>query len=828
MIFPFKNIIQHKGGEKVLSTITSHKEKIELKYDRLIDITNFKSLTNTNAINQKIAYGEFLNRISDPMITNEKGNAGGFIGGYVQNRRNKANVKSRSIILIDIDEVPEGVNVWENIEGFTNFAIAMYSTHNHTKENPRYRVIIPLHHDIEPDHYKEVTRYLVDILQVWIDETSCEFERHMHYPTCSNPDNYEFYYQDFPFFNASFITKQHEEIKTFKNNEKADPRTKQNWIGAWTNIHSITDVLDNFLSDKYEPFRNNRYTYVDGSTKGGLIIYDGGLHAHSNHSTDPISGKNVNSFDLYRLHKFSHLDNGMEDMKDKPSYKAMIEHCKKDEKVREYYEKHINFEVKINGSPVIDLKKELQGRYFEELDRLEQEWEANGKKGRKPITISPARCSVILPEYISFILFDLEENTRLAMYLPEEGIYTQNATVIKRVISWLEPKLNNTKAEEVIYHLTNTAEVKEKTNSRYLIPVQNGVFNLKTKTLEPFTADYVFTTKIATPYYENPVNPVIDSWDVVSWVKSIACGDLEIENLLWQVMNDALNGNYSRRKAIFLIGEGNNGKGTFQELIMNLIGIKNIATLKVNEFDERFRLSVLEGKTAVIGDDVPANVYIDDSSNFNSVVTGDMVSVEFKNRPIYNTVFRCSVIQSTNGMPKFKNKTNGTIRRIVIVPFKADFNGKAENFKIKDEYIKNEQVLQFVLYKAINMDFEKFDIPKVSLQELEVFKQDNDPVLDFKLSVFDEWGIQEVPKYIVYGFYKNFCHENGYKHLADRQFHKQFKTYLGDGWEDSQKKFRYESLIKYVGDLDKMNLGFGFPDKSKPYKAYKNSSFKVV
>nr|WP_255258447.1 virulence-associated E family protein [Bacillus wiedmannii] len=238
--------------------------------------------------------------------------------------------------------MPEGVNVWENIEGFTNFAIAMYSTHNHTKENPRYRVIIPLHHDIEPEHYKEVTRYLVDILQVWIDETSCEFERHMHYPTCSNPDNYEFYYQDFPFFDASFITKQHEEIKTFKNNEKADPRTKQNWIGAWTNIYSITDVLDNFLSDKYEPFRNNRYTYVEGSSKGGLIVYDDGTHAHSNHSTDPISGKNVNSFDLYRLHKFFHLDNGTEDMKDKPSYKAMIEYCKKDEKVRAYYKEHIS------------------------------------------------------------------------------------------------------------------------------------------------------------------------------------------------------------------------------------------------------------------------------------------------------------------------------------------------------------------------------------------------------------------------------------------------------------------------------------------------------
>ncbi|MES1054369.1 DNA primase, partial [Bacillus thuringiensis] len=209
--------------------------------------------------------------------------------------------------------------------------------------------------------------------------------------------------------------------------------------------------------------------------------------------------------------------------------------------------------------------------------------------------------------------------------------------------------------------------------------------------------------------------------------------------------------------------------------------------------------------------------------------TGDMVSVEFKNKPLYNTVFRCSVIQSTNGMPKFKNKTNGTIRRIVIVPFKADFNGKAENFKIKDEYIKNEKVLQFVLYKAINMDFEKFDIPKVSLQELEIFKQDNDPVLDFKVSVFDKWEIPKVPKYIVYGFYKKFCMDNGYKPLSDRLFHKQLTAYLGEEWNTSaQGKFRYDSLINYVGDLDKMNLGFGFPDQRKTQSAYENMRLTVV
>ena len=450
----------------------------------------------------------------------------------------------------------------------------------------------------------------------------------------------------------------------------------------------------------------------------------------------------------------------------------------------------------LKDSAAMDLREELNNRRFKELADLEEQWKANGGQGRKPGQIKPIRCAIVLQEYISFGLFDLEENTRLAMYVPQEGIYTRNETVIRRIISWLEPSMNANSAGDVIYHLKNMSEVIEKTESRYLIPVQNGVFNLETKKLEPFSPKFVFTSKIATPYVEEVEMPEIDGWNIEEWFNSIACHDSEIVTLLWQVINDAMNGNYSRKKAIFLIGEGNNGKGTYQELITNLIGMQNIATIKVNEFDQRFRLGVLEGKTAVIGDDVQANVYVDDSSNFNSVVTGDVVSVELKNKNPYNAVFRCSVIQSTNGMPKFKNKSNGTIRRLVIVPFQADFNGEAENMKIKDEYMKDKQVLQYVLYKAIHMDFEKFKIPAASVNELEIFKQDNDPLLDFKLTVFDEWKIHKVPKYIVYGFYKKFCNDNGYKFLSDRKFHKEFKKLLDDGWDsDAQARFNWEVLM---------------------------------
>ena len=63
------------------------------------------------------------------------------------------------------------------------------------------------------------------------------------------------------------------------------------------------------------------------------MVYDGDLFAYSNHSTDPASGQLCNAFDLVRIHKFGHLDDGCEGKsgKDLPSFKAMSEMVRDDE-----------------------------------------------------------------------------------------------------------------------------------------------------------------------------------------------------------------------------------------------------------------------------------------------------------------------------------------------------------------------------------------------------------------------------------------------------------------------------------------------------------------
>ena len=87
-----------------------------------------------------------------------------------------------------------------------------------------------------------------------------------------------------------------------------------------------------------------------------------------------------------------------------------------------------------------------------------------------------------------------------------------------------------------------------------------------------------------------------------------------------------------------------------------------------------------------------------------SITSGDTVLVNPKGRPAFEATFKLFNIFSGNYIPNGGNKTKGWYRRIMIVPFNADFNGEKEKPWIKNEFLANEDVLEYALYKAINQD----------------------------------------------------------------------------------------------------------------------------
>lgn len=446
-----------------------------------------------------------------------------------------------------------------------------------------------------------------------------------------------------------------------------------------------------------------------------------------------------------------------------------------------------------------DLRQALQEAKREELERINEQLEAEGSKKRVN-TLSIPQTIKILRQYIEFCIFDEMEGARLAMYQPDKGIYTQNTTIIERVLNYIEYGAKSARFTEIIKALAREVPIRPKTIDKDLITVKNGVVDLKKMKLLPFIHKYVFDTTIATAYNPNIKEPNIDGWTPSQWLDDLACGNEQIKLLLLQVIADAVNGNYSRRKAILLYGNGSNGKGTFQALIENIVGLQNCANLKINQFGERFALSQLIGKTVVIGDDLGAGIYIDDSGAFNSVITNDAVLIEFKGQQMFSTRLYCTVIQSTNEMPKMRNRSDGTYRRLIIVPFNAKFKDDGDNWKIKDEYIHREDVKEWFLQEALKLKFDKFIEPDISKDLLEQYKQENDPVADFKANVFDELvasGMSRIPTGMLYMIFNNFCEQQNYKKWSQKTFNKQLKELIGDDWD--QRRMKY--LPEFIGKI---------------------------
>jgi predicted P-loop ATPase len=277
---------------------------------------------------------------------------GGFVGGRLRDgRRKEGYVESRSLITLDADyATPE---LWDDIRMFNTYAMACYSTHKHTPQKPRLRLIIPLAREVTPEEYQAISRKLADQIGIDLfDDTTYQPERLMYWPSTSKDAEYFFDFIDLPILDpdsvlaeypdwtdASYWPESSRAQQTRKKtaDKQGDPLEKDGLIGAFCRTYSIHDAIDKFLPDIYTEAGENRYTYTKGSTSGGLVVYDDKF-AYSNHSTDPTSGQLCNAFDLVRIHLFGELDEEAKEdtpVNKLPSWVRMMVFVRTDEEVRQ-------------------------------------------------------------------------------------------------------------------------------------------------------------------------------------------------------------------------------------------------------------------------------------------------------------------------------------------------------------------------------------------------------------------------------------------------------------------------------------------------------------
>lgn len=275
---------------------------------------------------------------------------GGFVGGHLKEGRRKTGyVLARQILTLDLDFPP--ADFWDNLMNNLEItgAMAVYSTHKHSKATPRYRLIMPLDREVSPDEYEAIARKIAEKIGIdYFDDSTFQPTRLMYWPSNSTGVEPFFKYYDAPFLKADSVLAEYPDwtdtsfwpyssrmtdIRKRQADKQGDPLTKKGIVGAFCRTYTIPEAIAKFLPDVYtQTAKADRYTYAAGSTAAGLVIYDGETFAYSNHSTDPAGGQLCNAFDLVRIHKFGHLDEGNEDKsgRDTQSYKAMAAFASED------------------------------------------------------------------------------------------------------------------------------------------------------------------------------------------------------------------------------------------------------------------------------------------------------------------------------------------------------------------------------------------------------------------------------------------------------------------------------------------------------------------
>ena len=279
-------------------------------------------------------------------FTKDRRDAAKDVGGYVLGhlkggRRKKDTVESRSGITLDADHA--GSNFIDTVEMLFPHKCVIYSTHSHTPEEPRLRMVIPLAREISPDEYAAVSRLVAEVIGMdFFDDSTYEPERLMYWPSTPSDGKYIFKEIDGDVLDPdAYLSKlsdwhdcslwptssRQSEVIQRNIRQQQDPLEKEGVVGAFCRAYSIEAVIATFLSDVYEPSAmSGRYDYIPADSSAGVVLYES-KWSYSHHATDPACGRLLNAFDLVRIHKFTDLD-------EKAGFKAMSALAVQDENVK--------------------------------------------------------------------------------------------------------------------------------------------------------------------------------------------------------------------------------------------------------------------------------------------------------------------------------------------------------------------------------------------------------------------------------------------------------------------------------------------------------------
>ena len=361
-----------------------------------------------------------------------------------------------------------------------------------------------------------------------------------------------------------------------------------------------------------------------------------------------------------------------------------------------------------------------------------------------------------------------------------DGKYIRDEDRIRGTMLKYLPRLSHAQRNETHYYLKDYIwQITPRTPAEY-VAFKNGVFNVMTKEFLPHSPEYIITNVIPWDYNPNAYSEIVDVT-----LNKMCCQDASMRALLEEIIGSCFyrSNTLGGGKAFILLGDKSNGKSTFLDLLITLLGEDNVSNLSLQELDQRFKTADIFDKLSVIGDDIPAT-WIPDASIFKKIVTGNRTNAEFKNKDTFNMRPYCKLLFSANDMPRIKDETGAVTRRIIPVPFRAVFKPTDADYDPHIKYkLMTQQGIEYLIRLGLEglervLDRNEYTVNDNVLSELKTIDELNNPTIGFIDEVGEDFIINNTTK-AVYGRYMTYCIENGLNTASANSLNRQINKRLG-------------------------------------------------
>ncbi len=247
------------------------------------------------------------------------------------------------------------------------------------------------------------------------------------------------------------------------------------------------------------------------------------------------------------------------------------------------------------------------------------------------------------------------------------------------------------------------------------------------------------------------------------------CNDTGLIDYVQMICGICLIGKVYQESMIIAYGDGRNGKSTFWNVIYKVLGSYsgNISAdaLTVNcKRNVKPEMAELKGKRLIIAAELQEGMRLN-TSVVKQLCSTDPIFAEKKFKAPFSFEPSHTLVLYTNHLPKVSASDDGTWRRLIVIPFHAKIQGKAD-IKNYTQYLVDNAggaVLSWLIegaQKVIQANYQ-IDRPPCVLDAIGAYRDNNDWLSAFINDCCDTDKSYQEKSGELYRRYREYCGENG-------------------------------------------------------------------